>query len=69
MKDMNIQQMLTTGNSDIFARGSMPGPNCFDKHKTETEEKLLSTHPIKRSNFLRVVVFCPAYSQRTAAAK
>jgi len=69
MKDTNVQQMLTTGSSDIFARGSVPGPHCADKHKTEREEKLLPTHPTTRSNFLRVAVFCPAYSQRTAAVK
>ena len=69
MKDTNVQQMLTTGSSDIFARASVPGPHCTDKHKRETEEKLLSTHPTKRSSFLRVAVFRPAHSQRTAAVK
>jgi hypothetical protein len=69
MKDMNVQQMLTTGSSDIFARGSVLGPHCTDKHKIETEEKLQPTHATKRSNFLRDVVFCPADSQRTAAVK
>jgi len=69
MKDMNVQQILTTGSSDIFARGSVPGPHCTDKHKTERDEKLLPTHPTKRSKFQRVAVFCPAHSQQTAAVK
>jgi hypothetical protein len=69
MKDMNVQQVLTTGSSEIFAQGSVPGPHCTDKHKTEREEKLLPTRRTNRSNFLRVAVFCPAHSQRTAAVK
>jgi hypothetical protein len=69
MKDMNVQQMLTTGSSEIFAQGSVPGPHCTDKHKTETEEKLLPTRRKERSNFLHVAVFCPAHGQRTAALK
>jgi hypothetical protein len=66
---MQVQQVRTTGSGNIFARGSVPGPHCTDKHKTETEEKILPTHPTKRNNFLRVAVFCSADSQRTAAVK
>jgi hypothetical protein len=40
---MNFQHVVTTGSSDIVARGSLPGPHCADKHKTETEEKQLPT--------------------------